>query len=226
MSKGWILLHRQIQDCWLWNERPFSKGQAWVDLLLLANHKEKKLYLNGELTILQRGQFHTSLRKLALRWGWNVKTVKRFLDVLEHDQMLSQNCTNRGNTLTIVNYDNFQDIWNTDGYTKGNTKGYTVGNTDGIQTNNVKNENNENKKSSAFIPPSLEDVKAYCQERNNQVNPQAFIDFYESKGWMIGKNKMKNWKSAVHTWENREPKKASKTMGKQNFDTFTDLYKN
>lgn len=83
-----------------------------------------------------------------------------------------------------------------------------------------------NRKSSAFIPPTLEEVSSYCQERNNNVNPQAFIDFYESKGWMIGKNKMKNWKSAVHTWENREPKKASKTMGKQNFDTFTDLYKN
>jgi hypothetical protein len=46
----------------------------------------------------------------------------------------------------------------------------------------------------------------YCLTRNNQVDPQTFIDFYESKGWMIGKNKMKDWKAAVRTWEKRETK--------------------
>ena len=55
-----------------------------------------------------------------------------------------------------------------------------------------------------FIPPTVEEVREYCNERNNNVNPQAFIDFYESKGWMIGKNKMKNWKAAVRTWERKE----------------------
>lgn len=52
-----------------------------------------------------------------------------------------------------------------------------------------------------FVKPSLDDVTNYCKERNNNVNPQAFVDFYESKGWMIGKNKMKDWKAAVRTWE-------------------------
>ena len=54
---------------------------------------------------------------------------------------------------------------------------------------------------SRFTPPSVGEVRAYCQERGNQVDPQRFVDFYESKGWMIGKNKMKDWKSAVRTWE-------------------------
>lgn len=52
-----------------------------------------------------------------------------------------------------------------------------------------------------FAPPSFEDVKAYCRERGNAVNPRRFIDFYSSKGWMIGKNKMKDWRAAVRTWE-------------------------
>ena len=51
------------------------------------------------------------------------------------------------------------------------------------------------------IPPSLEQVTAYCKERHNNVDPQTFIDFYESKGWMVGKNKMKDWKACVRTWE-------------------------
>lgn len=52
-----------------------------------------------------------------------------------------------------------------------------------------------------FIPPNLEEVKDYCFERNNQVDAQRFIDYYTSNGWMVGKNKMKDWKSAVRTWE-------------------------
>ena len=57
-----------------------------------------------------------------------------------------------------------------------------------------------------FTPPSFEDVKAYCEERGNHVDPQAFIDFYTSKGWKIGKDTMKDWQAAVRTWEHREDK--------------------
>jgi len=55
-----------------------------------------------------------------------------------------------------------------------------------------------------FIPPTVQEVTAYCQERNNAVDPERFIDFYTSKGWMVGKNKMKDWKSAVRTWEKNQ----------------------
>ena len=52
-----------------------------------------------------------------------------------------------------------------------------------------------------FIPPTIEEVEAYCKERKNKVNPQVWHDFYSAKGWMVGKNKMKDWKAAVRTWE-------------------------
>lgn len=55
--------------------------------------------------------------------------------------------------------------------------------------------------STRFIPPTLDDVKAYCVERGNGVDPVRFYDYNEARGWMIGKNKMKNWKAAVRTWE-------------------------
>jgi len=61
-----------------------------------------------------------------------------------------------------------------------------------------------------FIAPTAEEVAAYCRERNNNVDPQSFIDFYDSKGWMIGKNKMKDWKAAVRTWEKRDAEKPKK----------------
>lgn len=52
-----------------------------------------------------------------------------------------------------------------------------------------------------FTPPTLEEVQSYCNERNNNVDPQHFIDYYTSNGWQVGKNKMKDWKAAVRTWE-------------------------
>lgn len=54
-----------------------------------------------------------------------------------------------------------------------------------------------------FSRPTVEDVQAYCTDRGNNVDAQAFCDFYESKGWMVGSNPMKDWKAAVRTWENR-----------------------
>jgi hypothetical protein len=62
-----------------------------------------------------------------------------------------------------------------------------------------------------FTPPDLSEVRSYCIERNNNVDPEAFVDFYQSKGWMVGKNKMKDWKAAVRSWEKKHPKEEKKT---------------
>lgn len=66
-------------------------------------------------------------------------------------------------------------------------------------------------KTKKFIPPTVDEVRGYCDERMNRVDPDAFVDFYSAKGWMLGKNKMKDWKAAVRTWERKEqPKKESR----------------
>ena len=65
----------------------------------------------------------------------------------------------------------------------------------------VSKENNRNVSSKPFNIPSVEEIEDYCKERKNKVNANTFYDFYESKGWLVGKNKMKNWKAAVRTWE-------------------------
>ena len=64
-------------------------------------------------------------------------------------------------------------------------------------------------KRAAFVAPSLQEVKNYISEKGYTVDAQRFIDFYEAKGWMIGKNKMKDWRAAVRTWMRRpdEPQK-------------------
>jgi hypothetical protein len=73
------------------------------------------------------------------------------------------------------------------------------------------------RKSTRFIPPTLEEVTAYCFERGNHVDPQRFIDYYTSNGWMVGRNKMKDWKASVRTWEKKDnDKPATKPATKRN----------
>lgn len=67
-----------------------------------------------------------------------------------------------------------------------------------------------------FIPPTVDEVREYCQSRNNGIDPEAFVDFYASKGWMVGKNHMKDWKAAVRTWEqSRKQNKPSEAQPPQ-----------
>ena len=75
-------------------------------------------------------------------------------------------------------------------------------------------EETDKPKRTRFIPPSREEVQAYCVERKNNVDAERFIDYYTSNGWMVGKNKMKDWKASVRTWErngNQQPNKGTKT---------------
>lgn len=60
------------------------------------------------------------------------------------------------------------------------------------------------KKEKSFVKPTIDEIQQYCTERNNGINAIAFYDFYESKGWYVGKNKMKDWKACVRTWEQRK----------------------
>ena len=61
-----------------------------------------------------------------------------------------------------------------------------------------------------FKKPTIEEIQDYCKERNNSINADAFYDFYESKNWYVGKNKMQNWKAAIRTWEQRDTKTTKK----------------
>ena len=65
-------------------------------------------------------------------------------------------------------------------------------------------------KSKRFVPPTVDEVRAYCQERHNNVDPETFVDFYASKGWKVGNNSMKDWKACVRTWEKRNKKETPK----------------
>ena len=88
--------------------------------------------------------------------------------------------------------------------------------------NNIKVKNNmlDNNARTRFTPPTLDDVIAYCQERGNSVDAERFVSFYESNGWKVGKNPMKDWRAAVRTWE-RDNRPQAKTQTK----SFADIWR-
>lgn len=82
-------------------------------------------------------------------------------------------------------------------------KSAVIRNNNSKEITTVKKEQRE-KKSKRFTPPTIEEVATYCQERNNAVDAEQFVSYYNSVGWKVGKNSMKDWKAAVITWERRQ----------------------
>ena len=107
--EGWISLHRQLQEHWLWKSKePFDKRSAWIDLLLMVNHQKEKIEFDKDFIEVERGQRITSLEKLAKRWKWSRHKVSDYLNQLEQDGMLVQVRDNKRTLISIENYDKYQ----------------------------------------------------------------------------------------------------------------------
>lgn len=198
---GWVKVNRNLLEHWIWNDKPFSKGQAWIDIILLANHSDKKVLVGGEFVEIERGSFITSELKLMERWGWSKNKVRSFLQILQTDSMIVKKTDRKRTTINVVNYGKYQisettkeppmdHEWTTDGPPKVHKQ----------ECKNDKNINNIYIRARAGIP-TVEEVQAYCLERKNKVNAQAFVDYYDSIDWMSGKNKITDWKAKVRIWE-------------------------
>lgn len=112
MSEGWIKLYREITDHLLWKKKPFSIGQAWIDILLEVNHEDNKVLIKGKIIECKRGESIKSLETWAKRWGWTKSKVRRFFNLLKSDSMIDQKPTQETTHLIICNYDRYQDIRN------------------------------------------------------------------------------------------------------------------
>lgn len=135
---GWIKLHRCITSSWIYDEKPFSRLHAWIDLLLLASHKDNKFLLGAELVECKRGQVITSLRKLGEKWGWSRTKVSKYLDMLQQDNMVHVISDTRKTTISIINYDVYQSQNDTEMTPKSHGKAAEV-----TQKNTIKNDKND-----------------------------------------------------------------------------------
>jgi len=108
-DNGWIKLHRKIRNHWIYDCNPYDNYHAWEDILLSVESFPSKVRSGNKFIDLKPGQMITSLSKLTKKWGWNDRSkTRRFLALLEADQMIIQNRHNNETLLTVVNWELYQ----------------------------------------------------------------------------------------------------------------------
>lgn len=222
-EKGWIKLHRRLLDCWIWDVKPFDKGRAWVDLLLLAMHHDKKIVIEDKPTIISRGSYFTSRGQLADRWGWSVKKVDTYLKTLEKEEMVTTHRTPKGTTITIVNYEEYQ----IEGTTKDTTEDTTVD----IQNKNVKNikniymsENSDDKEQSDTLQSDFQIIYKSYPKKVGKTKGFEYYKAWVTKGRVISgvRRKLTNkqiW-DAIAKYKREMDDKCTELEYYKNFDTF------
>lgn len=204
MADAFIKLHRKMLE-WEWY-KDTNTFVLFIHCLLMANWKDGKFMGHT----IPRGSFVSSYPQLAHQTNLSIQNVRTAIAHLKSTGELTVKSHAKFSVITVINYNKYQDANRqlTDNQQSTNSQ---------LTTIEEYKEEKEIKKY-IFVPPTVEEVRAYCQERNNSVDPVTFVNFYESKGWMIGKNKMKDWKSAVRTWEQKDKDKVKNEKPK--FDNY------
>ena len=207
---GWIKLDRKITEHFLWEDKPFSKGQAWIDLLLLANHKEHKVPYKGEIVTCRRGEVDRSISWLAERWGWSRSKVRDFLHTLEADQMVVLKATTHRTTITVENYAFYQDLPTTNRQQTDSkpTASRQQADTYKKEKKDKKDKNNNNSALRSAAVPTLSEVKDFIDANGYAVDAEEFVDYYEGQGWTKANGRpVKDWQACVRSWHSRNARK-------------------
>lgn len=249
---GWISIDRSIQNHWLFKEkRTFSKFEAWIYLLMEANHSKAKVPIGNQIVTVERGQRLTSILTLSDLFNWSRFKVKTFLDLLESDGMLEVKTTSKYTLITIVNYDFYQseqgrnqhqnDIKPTSKQHQSNInptskQHQTNTNNNDNKDNNEKNVNNEKKKAAAFdffqdngfgfiTSYNLDDLNYYLDSFENDSDEIVTASLKIAKD----RNKV-TWgyaKSILNTWLNANLKSIEQVRAfeKQQLESKKQNYK-
>lgn len=221
---GYIKLHRKLLN-WEWIENP-NVLSIFVICLLKANHKAN----TWQGIEVPAGSLITSYEKLSAISGLSVRQVRTALDKLKMTGELTSKSTSRYSMISIKNWELYQindkrvdkqpdrrvdspavsqmttnkndknirnKEYNYNSLIKDNN--YRYYSSDFLQ----KSHSESSVKKNVFKKPTIEEIKQYCIENNKNVDAESFYNFYESKNWMIGKNKMQKWKAAIATWDRK-----------------------
>jgi hypothetical protein len=111
LKYGWIGLYRSISNHWIYPQnREFTKFEAWIDLLLMVNHQDNKMYDGYDVELCKKGETITSLSKLMFKWKWSKSKLMRFLEVLKKDTMIDFFSDSKKTTIKVCNYTTYQDF--------------------------------------------------------------------------------------------------------------------
>lgn len=222
-------IDRKLLDSVLWLDEKFSKGQAWVDLIGLANFKDLKRFEGDKLVTYARGQVVTSVRTLSERWKWSQEKVRNFLAALESDGMASTKKSAKGIVVTIENYGFYQDIAR-----KTERKTAHSPSTDRALTehsprqknndNNINHLNNEREGArarGAFGLLSLSDEEVAAFLSKFPEDGQRYIDELDAYMAQTGKTYQNNM-AALYRWAKNDKSFGKKQEHKTGFELFLE----
>lgn len=202
MDNGYIKLHRAILDSQVF-AHPIAL-KIWIWCLAKANFKDKFVLLKvgkGETTIkVKAGQFifgrHKAEEELNIDGSAIYRWINKFAS--KEFEMVSLKVNNQYTLITINKWADYQDRQDDERTTNEQPMNNQC-TTNEQPMNTTKND--KNVKNVIFIRPTISEISDYCKERQNKVKADRFFDFYESKGWLVGKTKMKDWRAAIRNWE-------------------------
>ena len=235
MAERWFKAWVVPEDHWLRVDMKWLG--AWYDLIGLAEWQEGVKVKRGTMFDTRRGVVYLSINELAERWGWTWRTVKRFISMLEKDGMVKNIEQNGEQNVFLNNYAKYQDIvQNTKQKPRHSTEQNTGQNREQNTEQNkrqflpneeeykehIEGESRETKRATRFVPPALGEVLQFISENHYAVDGRRFFEHYESVGWMVGRNKMKDWKAAVRKWaaEDEQDRKTRAAPAPKKFDNF------
>ena len=218
LEGGWIKIHRKMLN-WRWASSPATLS-TFLHLLLLANYED----VDWRDGVIRVGQCVTSVASLSLATGLTTKQTRTALKHLQSTGEIVVKGANKYSIVTICKYAEYQSMEDSEGQTKGKqraNKGQTKGN-DGINKETNKEKDILSLLDKSRIPPTLEEVELFNTTLDHPINPNQFIDFYTSKGWLVGKSKMKDWQAAVRGWALRTNKESNNKTNRRSTDVPTN----
>lgn len=229
MRRDWIRLYRKLRKNPIWKKKPFTKGQAWVDLLLRANYIESSLMIGNQIIKILPGQIFTSEKHLAEDWGWSRQKVRHFEGtLLVNDQICTPKKTSKYTILTITNWERDQssnngkdikkDIKRTSNeHQKDTSKNYK----------NLKNDKESTTKQKEkivfnFNAEKWQNIKTNNIESWNKAYPACDIklELIQMKEWILSNpsKRKKNYRRFITNWLSRSQEKGGSKKGDKKLD--------
>ena len=225
---GWIKLDRKLLENELWRQKPFSPGQAWVDLLLMASYDEHDAIINGEVVHLMPGDVVRTQKQFAERWGWSRSKVRNFFTTIITTKAATITTTNKRTAVHIENYAFYQGQRTANDTTDDTTKSQQKDTykkykeikeveevdaraREGQARGGTNRPINVNTKAITSAPrstpttPTLTELHSFCSEHDLHVNVERFAEYYGSRGWKTSTGKpVTNWKRKLCDWSDAD----------------------
>lgn len=223
---GFIKVYRTLFEHPLWSDKPFARGQAWIDLLQLASISDQSTFVKGREVTVRRGQVFRSIESLADRWGWSQKKVRAYLAWLKSKEMVSTDGTPQGTLITIEKYEEYNTLGQESDSTEDTPEGTT-------REQRGCNEGRRNKKEKKDKTDKKEknNIRAYGEFQNVMLTDDEYTKLVERfprdyqerienlSAYLKSKGRRyKDHYATILAWDRREKKKQDKPVQEGRLD--------